>query len=137
VTAAPGKPLPDVDDPVAAPFWRALRSRRVELQHCASCGYVRWPPARVCPECLADGGDWRAVTGAGSVWSYAVYERALHPAFAGEVPYTVLAVALDAGPLVIGTLTGGDQEPAVGARVEPVFDDVAPAVTLLRFRPAP
>jgi uncharacterized OB-fold protein len=137
VTAARGKPLPDVDDPVAAPFWRALRERRVELQHCGACGHVRWTPARVCPECLAEGGEWRAVTGAGTIYSYAVYERALHPAFAADVPYTVLAVTLDAGPLMIGALTGADAEPDVGARVEPVFDDVAPAVTLLRFRVAP
>lgn len=131
------KPLPDVDDLVAGPFWQALREQRVELQRCLACGYVRYPPARVCPDCLSASARWCDVGGRGTIYSYVVYERALHPAFRGAIPYTVLAITLDSGPLVMGTLVPPDApEPEVGARVEPVFDAVTPEVTLLRFRTA-
>ncbi len=127
--------LPLVDDPVTAPFWTGARERRVALQRCLRCAYVRWPPARVCPECLAEETRWETVQGRGTIWSFAVYVRALHPAFADDVPYTVAAVELDAGPLMIGRLDEAPSwEPAIGDRVEPAFEDVTPDVTLVRFR---
>jgi uncharacterized OB-fold protein len=130
MTEPPPKPLPDVDDPIAAPLWAAARAHRFVLQACGCCGYVPWPPARVCPECLSADLHWRPASRSGAVWSSAVYHRALHPAFRDDVPYTVVAVRLDAGPLMIGRI---DREPPVGERVEIDFDDVTDDVTLLRF----
>ncbi|MDO8212210.1 Zn-ribbon domain-containing OB-fold protein [Conexibacter sp. CPCC 206217] len=133
MTARPVPPLPDVDDALAAPFWAAARERRLALQRCGACGYVAWPPARVCPDCLAQRLRWEAVAQTGEIWSFAVYHRALHPAFAAAVPYAVLAVTLDAGPLMIGAAVDAIDRLAVGARVRVRFEDVAARVTLVRF----
>jgi uncharacterized OB-fold protein len=85
----------------------------------------------VCPECLEDATEWRAASGRGRVWSYAVYERALHPAF--DVPYVVAAIELDEGPIFISNLVGR-QDYAIGETVEAIFENVTPEVTLVKFR---
>ena len=60
----------------------------------------------------------------------------IHPAFADETPQVQAIVELDEGIRMTTTLV--DVEPdrvAVGATVEPVFDDGPDGITLLRFRP--
>lgn len=134
--AEPARPLPSLDDPATGPFWRAVRGRRLDFQHCPECDYVRWPPAPVCPECLRPGGDWRPVEPLGTVWSYAVYEHCFHPAFAAEIPYVVALVELDAGPRMIAGLSVAPEDARVGERVRAAFEDVGD-VTLVRFEPNP
>ncbi len=130
------RPLPSLDDPVTAPFWRAARERRLEFQRCGACGSLRWPPAPLCPECLAPGGEWTRVGPLGKVWSFAVYEHCFHPAFAGDIPYAVALVELDAGPRMIAGVDGVTPEQVeVGMRVEASYED-AGGVTLVRFRPS-
>src|SRR6202012_3573533 len=75
------KPLPDLDDPLTAPFWTAARDGRLVAQRCANCGYLRWPPGPVCNECLTPGGEWAELSPHGTLYSYAEYHRALDPAF--------------------------------------------------------
>jgi uncharacterized OB-fold protein len=60
-----------------------------------------------------------------------VIHRALHPAFAGDVPYTVAAVDLDEGARVFGRLLEGEAE--AGAAVEAVVYRVEQQA-LLGFR---
>jgi uncharacterized OB-fold protein len=86
--------------------------------------------------CLAPGGDWETVDGAGTVWSVAVYEHAFHPAFRDELPYVCALVELDAGPRLVSRLV--DVAPdgrGIGLRVRPVFHEVAPRTTLVWFAP--
>jgi uncharacterized OB-fold protein len=71
------------------------------LQRCASCGYRRFPPAPLCPECLSPDGDWVTDPGTGHIWSFCVYHRAYSPAFAALVPYVVALVQLDSGPSLV------------------------------------
>jgi uncharacterized OB-fold protein len=127
------RPLPSLEDPVTAPFWAACRQGRLELQRCDGCGALRWPPARRCPGCLSEAATTTPLGGRGTVWSHARYDRALHPAFAGSVPYVVLAVALEEGPVMIGGLRGDPDGLRVGARVEAVFTEVGGGVTLPQF----
>src|SRR3954453_19021526 len=91
--AAP-RPLPNISDPDSAPFWAALRERRIELQRCDSCGYVRWPCGPRCPECLSLSATWTTMAARGTIWSHVVYHRAFHPAFAALVPYRIAQVQL-------------------------------------------
>lgn len=128
------KPLPPVDDPVGAPFWESARQHMLCFQRCPICAALRWPPAPLCPECLASGGDWEQVETTGTVWSFAVYDRPYRPEFADDIPYTVALVDLDAGPTLITNIVDVPDAIAVGARVEAVFDDVTSEVTLVRFR---
>jgi uncharacterized protein len=127
------RPLPDTQDPRTAPLWAGMREHRVRMQRCEECGYVRWPAAPRCPECLLVGGSWTDIRPAGTVWSHATYHRAFHPAFSDEVPYAVVAVNLDDGPFLIARWNGREPQPTIGARVRARFEEVAEDVTLLAF----
>ena len=61
--------------------------------------------------------------------------KAWFPAFADEVPYTVVQVELDEGPRLTSHLVGaGDGAVAIGARVEVVFTDADADLSLHGFR---
>jgi uncharacterized OB-fold protein len=78
----------------------------LRFQKCDRCGYLRYPIAAMCPECLETKATWTADSGAGTVWSFCVYHKAFHPAFAKLVPYVVALVELDSGPRLITNLPG-------------------------------
>lgn len=128
--------MPDVTDAMTAPFWTAAAQRKLVVQACPACGYLRWPPGPLCPECQAEGGTWTEITPAGTLWSIATYHRALDPAFADEVPYTVGLVELDDGPRMYGRMSGDPGMFALDTRVRATFTDVAPGVTLVGWEPA-
>jgi hypothetical protein len=100
------------------------------MQRCGACDELRWPPAPICPECLAAGGTWSALSGDGLVWSVATYHRAFHPGLSAEVPYRVALVELAEGPRLVTNVREGVQ---AGDAVRAVFDEVAPGVALIRF----
>jgi uncharacterized protein len=127
------KPLPRTDDPVTAPFWAALREHRLVMPRCEQCGFVRWPPAALCPECLSPRASWAELEVVGDLWSYVVYHRAFHPGFEADLPYAVGRVVLDAGPSLTARVDAPLGQLSVGARVSGIFEDVTPEVTLLRW----
>jgi uncharacterized protein len=129
-------PLPDVDDPLAAEFWAAARARQLVLSRCAHCGYLQWPPEPVCPECQHTERVWEEFPAEGTLWSYAVYHRALDPAFAHLIPYVVGLVELDAGRKMYGLMKNDEFSVRIGQRVRGVFEDVTDEVTLLRWQVA-
>src|SRR5215469_7784213 len=130
-----GRPLPDVHDPLTAPFWTAAAERKLVVQACGECGYLRWPPGPICPECQADRNVWTEVRPTGLLWSVATYHRALDPAFADEVPYSVALVELDDGPWMYGRLSGDPEKFVLDTPVRATFSDVAPGVTLVGWTP--
>jgi uncharacterized protein len=135
--AGEDRPLPNLES-LAGPFWLAARDEQLVFQHCSDCGYVLWPAAARCPECLSNQLAWQEVHGVGRVWSWVLYETALHPAFADEVPYVVAAVKLDAGPYLVSNLVQVDiADISIDMRVEVVFSQLTPEITLPRFRPVP
>jgi uncharacterized OB-fold protein len=127
-------PLPDVTDPLTAPFWQAARAHRLEVQRCRRGLALRWQPAAICPECLTPGGDWTPLSGHGEIYSFAVYHRAMHPDFTDLVPYTVALVTLDEGVEMHGLLrtTGAVK---IGERVCVDFVDIDDAVSLVMWKP--
>jgi uncharacterized protein len=131
------KQHPDLDDPVTGAFWRRLNDGQLAVQRCNNCGYLRWPPGPVCPECLSSTHDWHDLSGRGTVWSLATYHHAFHPSFRDDLPYTVVMVELDEGPVLIGRLVDTDSaEVSVGQRVSATFEDTGVGSTLLHWRPA-
>ena len=124
--------LPDLDDPVDGPFWRAVAGHRLVVQGCVGCDYLRWPPAPLCPECGTPGGEWREVAGRGTLWSYTIYARALHAAFADEIPYTSGLIELECGVNMIGLVRGAVDEMRIGSCVVTAFENVGDA-TLVRW----
>jgi uncharacterized OB-fold protein len=89
----------------------------------------------MCPECQADRGVWTEVRPTGLLWSVATYHRALDPAFADEVPYSVALVELDDGPRMYGRLSGDPETFVLDTPVRATFSDVAPGVTLVGWTP--
>jgi hypothetical protein len=128
-------PVPDVSDPNLAPFWAGAARGELLLKTCLNCGYAQWPPTPRCPECLSPDYDWVRSAGGGYVWSVAVYERALDPRFAADVPYAVALVKLDDGPEMIGRVLVVADDVTIGQRVRPVFSPVADGVTLVNWAP--
>jgi len=135
VSGLPARP-PRRRSSVSAPFWEAARERRLRLQRCDACGYVRWPPAADCPECLAEGGTWTDLAPHGTVWSYCVYEHCYDEAFRDAPPYVVALVELDEGPVMMTNLVGADVgvDP-IGTRVAVRFTEFAGGLVLPLFAP--
>ena len=88
----------------------------------------------MCPECLSGGGAWTEVEAAGSVWSFAVYYRALHSGFVNQIPYAVAEIQLDGGPRMVGMVIGSFEHIRIEQRVLASFDPVTADVTLVRWR---
>jgi len=129
------KPLPAVTED-GAPYWEGCRQGELRAQRCTSCGHVRWPPSALCPRCLADGTEWRALSGRATVYSFIVVHRPQHPAFFADAPYNVAIVELDEGVRLHTTIVDCSHEAIeVGMPVEVVFEQVNDEVTLPRFRP--
>jgi uncharacterized OB-fold protein len=127
-------PAPTIDEH-SAPFWAGLAERRIVLQVCAACHRRRFPRLPACPYCGTSGGDDVDVPGTGVVYSFVRAQRALTPAFAGDVPYSVATVELDGGGRIVGRVVPPESA-AIGVRVEPCFVD-HDGWTELRFTPAP
>lgn len=139
-SAAPAyaRPLPQ-PDPVTQPLWDSLCRHAIQLQRCAGCGTFVFYPRAICPSCGGGTLHWVSVSGKGTLYSFTIVHRATVPEFRPDVPYVVALVDLDEGPRLLATLVDVSADPAqirIGARVEIVYDDVTPDVTLLRFRPA-
>jgi uncharacterized OB-fold protein len=92
-------PLPDVDDELTGPFFAGAARGELVIPRCDACGDYVWYPQPACPR---DGGSltWRAVSGNGSLFTWAVVRRAFLPAFEDRVPFVTALVALDEDPAV-------------------------------------
>jgi uncharacterized OB-fold protein len=119
VGAAGPVPVPDEH---SASFWEGLRRHEVVVQSCLVCGRRRFPPMPSCPYCGTAGGTDVAVPGTGTVYSWVGVHRAMTPAFAGEVPYTVATVELDGGGRIFARVSPSDGV-AIGVAVVPSFVD--------------
>jgi uncharacterized OB-fold protein len=121
--------------PLHQPFWDSLRRHRAELQRCDRCGQFRFIPSERC-QCGSGEFTWTAIAGTGEVYTYTVVHRAPTPAYQALAPYVIAHVTLDEGPRLISTVLGCDPGAvAIGMKVELVYDDVTPDLTLYRFQP--
>lgn len=128
-------PLP-VPTPTSQPFWDGLAEGVVRLQQCNACGgWVFYPRSR-CSHCLADALQWREVSGAATLYSWTVCERAPSPHFAAWTPYVLAVVELAEGVRMTTLLETGDVGALrAGLDLAPVFADLG-GVTQLRYAPA-
>ncbi|SFE34328.1 Zn-ribbon domain-containing OB-fold protein [Blastococcus tunisiensis] len=132
-----GRPLPVVDAD-SAPFWAALRDRRLMVQWCGTCDRHVFYPRALCPHCHAELAEWVECSGSGTIHSYTVARRPAGPAFAADVPYVVVLVDLDEGVRMLSNLVTDDVDSVrIGARVAVRFEDVTDEITLPLFEPAP
>jgi uncharacterized OB-fold protein len=136
-------PLPDVDDPITAPFFAGAARGELVVPRCDECGAYVWYPRDACPN---DAGalTWSRVSGRGTLFSWTVVRRAFLPAFADQVPFVSALVALDEDPAVRMVTYIVDAEPdalRAGERVEVAFRPLAfstvpdRSVTVPMFKP--
>jgi len=128
------KPLPG-NNPDTQPFWEACHEHILKFQQCVACGYVRWPPAMICPRCHGTQVTWVTAAGTGSIYSYVVYRETYHPAFEPELPYVVALVQLPEGPRLLTNIVGcAPDDLTCDLPVEVAWDDVTETVSLPKFR---
>ena len=82
---------------------------RFELQVCADCGAVQYPPRETCVRCLSDRLPWKDQSGSGALIAETTVHLSQDSYFRERVPWRVGMVRLDAGPTLIAHL------PAAGA----------------------
>src|SRR3954471_2399810 len=92
-------PLPDIDEPLTAPFFAAAARDELAIPRCHTCTRFVWYPKDACPYC---GGllEWVGLSGRASLFTWTVVRRAFLPAFADRVPFVTALVALDEDPSV-------------------------------------
>lgn len=130
------KPLPIVD-PESAPYWSALKAKRLVLKRCRDCGRAHFYPRALCPHCHSDALEWSDARGTGSIYSFTVARRPAGPAFKADTPYVVAVVDLDEGARMMTNIVTDDVNAVrIGQRVSIVFDAVTDEITLPKFKPA-
>lgn len=123
-------------DPWTAPFWDAVRDRRLIVQRCASCGTHRYPPGPCCRQCLSQDATWEEASGLGTVESWVIFHQAYFTGLKPVLPYNVALVRLSEGVPFMTNLVGIEPgEIRVGLPVRLVFEDVPGAGVLPRFTP--
>jgi len=104
-------------------FWEGADAGELRVQRCGACGYLRYPSAAWCPECLSEDSEWQRLSGRGTVLSTLVFHQAYHPAWKDRIPYNVVLVQLDEGPRMISNVTPlGSVDIPVGTPVRVVFE---------------
>ena len=131
------KPLP-IPSLESRPFWDACRRGELVIQRCDQCSAFVFPPRPLCDVCLGTSLSWTRSTGRGRVFSYVVYHRVYHQAFAPEIPYVVAIVELDEGVRLLSNIVGCPPEQVrCELPVEVVFERVTDDTTLFKFQPRP
>lgn len=107
---------------VALGLTAAAAEGRFELQVCADCAAVQYPPREACHVCLSPRLPWRAQSGAGRLLAATTLEHSNDLFFRERLPWRLGLVQLDAGPTLMVHLHGevGDepQPVRVGARLD-------------------
>jgi uncharacterized OB-fold protein len=113
------KPKPQMSE-LSRPYWEAAAEGRLALQTCAACGKIRHYPRLLCDRCYSAAVVWKDASGRGTVHSWTVAHHAFHPAFAAELPYTLVTVDLEEGVRALG-IWRGNATPTIGAPVQGEF----------------
>lgn len=128
------KPLPK-PSPTSRPYWEAAKKHELRLQRCGACAKFIYYPRPRCPHCFSDQLRWEPVSGRGTLYSYTVVYRASTRSFA-DAPYVLAIVELAEGPRMTTNIVAEPEKLKVGMPVQVYFDDVTPANTLVKFKPA-
>ncbi|MGL1833898.1 SDR family NAD(P)-dependent oxidoreductase [Rhodocyclaceae bacterium SMB388] len=99
-TRLPTRP-PSPRSRAAQGLTRAAAEGLFELQVCADCGIVQYPPREVCGQCLSDRLAWQAVPNGGEVVATTVLRHSNDLYFRERLPWRIGTVRMDAGPSVV------------------------------------
>jgi len=130
------KPLPALDG-LTKEFYNWCRRGDLRFQRCSACQAWRHVPRPMCAACGSFEWTWQRSSGRGTVFSWTVAERPMHPAFQNDAPYAPVVIEMEEGVrLVSEMLDCSPDELEIGMPVELVFDHVTPEITLPKFRRA-
>ena len=93
---------------------RAAALGRFELQVCAACQTVQYPPREVCGSCLSHELTWQSVNVAGALLASTTLHHSNDLYFRERLPWRVGTVRMDVGPSVVAHI---HQDCTDGARV--------------------
>lgn len=79
-------------------FWRGTAAGELRVQRCVDTGRLLFPPSPTSPWGSHRAPEWVAVSGRGTIWSFAVPHPPLIAQFADAAPYVTVVVALDEDP---------------------------------------
>jgi uncharacterized OB-fold protein len=120
---------------LAGEFYGWCRKHELRFQRCTACGAWRHVPRELCAACGSWSWEWARSSGRGTVFTWTVAVRAMHPAFQEAVPYAAVVVEMEEGVRILSRVTDcAPDELAIGMPVTVAFDDVTPEVTLPTFR---
>ena len=128
------RPLPELEGH-SKEFYDWCAKGELRFQRCTSCQAWRHVPREMCAKCGSSDWEWAKSSGRGTVFTWTVAERPMHPAFADAVPYAPVVVEMDERVRVVSEII--DCEPGeleIGMRVEVAFAKVSDDVTLPKFR---
>ena len=116
-------------------YYEAMQHDRLIVQQCSSCGALRAPGARFCPECLSDKTNDMQVESRGKVYSFVIFHKAFADELNMDIPYVCAIVELDCGVKIITNIIDCDIHNIVcGQPVVGVFFDMADSYQILRFK---
>jgi uncharacterized OB-fold protein len=130
------KPLPRGED-YHGDFYRFCQQHELRFQRCSNCGGWRHMPRECCNQCGSLEWSWERSSGKGVIFSWTIIHRALHPGFAGALPYAAVVIELEEGVRLVSNVVDiAPDELRIGLLVEVVFDDVTAdtGITLPKFR---
>ncbi|MBW2687836.1 MAG: OB-fold domain-containing protein [Deltaproteobacteria bacterium] len=128
------KPLP-VMEGLAREFYDWCKKEDLHFQKCTSCDTFRHVPREMCAECNSFEWEWARSTGRGTVYTWVVVNRALHPAFSRDAPYADVVVEMEEGVRLLSTVVDcPPEELEIGMPVQLTYDPVAEDITLPRFK---
>jgi len=83
---------------------RAAAEGRFEMQVCADCATVQYPPREVCGNCLGEHLDWQPVACGGELIAITTLRHSNDLYFRERLPWRVGTVRMDAGPSVVANV---------------------------------
>jgi len=113
---------------VAMGLTAAAALGRFELQQCADCGTVQYPPREACHKCLSVRLVWRAQEIDGELLSDTVLHHSNDLFFRERLPWRLGLVKLDCGPTVVAHLHASTAPPPSRVRVSAMLDRAGQAV---------
>ncbi len=120
---------------LAGEFYDWCRKGELRFQRCTHCGTFRHVPREVCAECSSFDWEWARSGGTGSVYTWTVVERALHPAFAQSVPYAPVVVEMAEGVRVLSRVVDCPPEDLrIGMPLRVEFEALADDLIVPCFR---
>ncbi|MDO9100168.1 MAG: zinc ribbon domain-containing protein, partial [Caldisericota bacterium] len=102
----------------AKPFVRALRQGRFVLQVCADCGGTSSPARLHCQSCRSAKLVWRAAATSGKLVASTTYQKQYDHDYFRKVPYNVVLVKLDCGPMILGACDEPVSQSQIGALMQ-------------------